>query len=177
MVTSIVNLQARNSSPEVREALEDVASRVNTIAMVHNYLQLSRHEGLIDMSSYVPPLCFSLKEALCGPRQISLTSRAIAEELPPEKALAIGVIINELVTNAFKYAFDEGKPGHIHVELDRKDDGFLLSVSDDGRGYSPNTQAGLGTRLVTTFAEQLGGSAFWQSAAAGGSTTTIVFPR
>ena len=50
MVSSIIGLQARRSSPEVRAALEDVASRVNIIATVHNYLQLSRHDGLIDMS-------------------------------------------------------------------------------------------------------------------------------
>src|SRR3569833_2742394 len=78
MVSSIISLQARGSSPEVREALEDGGSRVSVIASVHNFLQLSRHDGRMDMSIYVPNLCESLKQALCQPRSISLTSRAVA---------------------------------------------------------------------------------------------------
>jgi two-component sensor histidine kinase len=177
MISSIVSLQARRSSPEVRAALEDIGSRVNIIATVHNFLQLSRHQGQIDMSVYVPGLCDSLSKALCGPRPISLTSQAVAEELPPEKALAIGVIINELVTNAFKYAFDDSKAGHIHVELSSTNDSFELSVADNGRGFASDREAGLGTRLVTMFAAQLGGSASWDSVASGGCKITIVFPR
>ena len=57
MVSSIISLQARRSSPDVKQALEEIARRVNIIATVHNYLQLSRHEGLIDMSEYLPRLC------------------------------------------------------------------------------------------------------------------------
>jgi two-component sensor histidine kinase len=97
MVSSIIGLQARRSSDEVRAALEDVATRVNIIATVHNYLQLSRHEGFIEMSVYLPALCKALEEALCGPRAIALTVSATQVELPPEKALSTGLIVNELV--------------------------------------------------------------------------------
>lgn len=176
MVSSIISLQARGSSPEVRHALDDIASRVNIIATVHNYLQLSRHEGLIDMSEYVPSLCGSLKEALCGPRGISLKSSAVAAKLPPEKALAIGVIVNELVTNAVKYAFEERRAGHVHVDFNQQQDRFVLTVRDDGRGYSPTAESGLGTRLVTMFATQLGGSATWNAGPSGGCTITVIFP-
>ncbi len=176
MVSSIIALQARRSSPEVRQALEDIASRVNIIATVHNYLQLSRHEGLIDMSEYVPSLCASLKGALCGPRAISLTASSVAATLPPEKALSVGVIVNELVTNAVKYAFPDDQAGHIHVDLIQKQDRFVLTVRDDGRGFKPTADAGLGTRLVTTFATQLGGSANWEAGEGDGCRTTIIFP-
>jgi two-component sensor histidine kinase len=176
MVSSIISLQARRSSPEVRQALEDIASRVNTIATVHNYLQLSRHEGLIDMSEYLPSLCDSLKGALCGPRPISLTGSAVAAKLPPEKALSIGIIVNELVTNALKYAFTDGQAGHVHVDLNRAQERFVLTVRDDGRGYSPTAEAGLGTRLVSTFAAQLGGSATWEAGQSSGCATIIEFP-
>ncbi|CAN1724225.1 two-component system, sensor histidine kinase PdtaS [Hyphomicrobium sp. 1Nfss2.1] len=128
------------------------------------------------MAEYVPGLCNSLKEALCGPRAISLTSRAVAAMLPPEKALSIGLIVNELVTNAVKYAFEEGRAGKVHVDLSRENSRFLLTVSDDGRGYSPAAEASLGTRLVTTFASQLVGSATWANGPNGGCVITVAFP-
>ncbi len=176
MVASIISLQARRSSPEVRQALDDIVRRVNVIATVHNSLQLSRHEGLIDMSEYLPRLCDSLKEALLTPRAISLTASAIQVELPPDKALSIGVIVNELVTNAVKYAFDEQRPGHVRVDLSRGEKDLILTVQDDGRGYPPNAEAGLGSRLVTTFATQLEGLAAWDSGRTDGCTAKVVFP-
>jgi two-component sensor histidine kinase len=177
MVSSIISLQARRSSPEVRQALDDIARRVNVIATVHNYLQLSRHEGLIDMSEYLPRLCGSLKDALLGPHPISLKATAIAVELPPDKALSIGVIVNELVTNAVKYAFAEGQPGHVYVDLNREKENLVLTVRDDGRGFSQSSEAGLGTRLVTTFAAQLGGSATWDTTQGSGCSTVVAFPE
>jgi two-component sensor histidine kinase len=176
MVSSIIGLQARQSSDEVRAVLEDIVSRVNIIATVHNYLQLSRHDGLIDMSEYLPELCKSLQGALCGPRPISLTTTAAQIELPPDKALSTGLIVNELVTNAFKYAFPDERPGHIRVELAETNGDVTLSVTDDGKGCEPEKQAGLGTRLVTVFATQLGGGAAWEACPDGGCKATVHFP-
>jgi two-component sensor histidine kinase len=177
MVSSIIGLQARRSTPEIREALEDVGSRVNIIATVHNYLQLSRHEGLIDMSEYLPSLCKALQEALRGPRPITLLTKTQTVTLPPEKALSVGLIVNELVTNAFKYAFDDERIGHVHVELAPTNGGLVLSVSDDGKGRSSECEAGLGSRLVTVFAAQLGGEARWEEPPGGGCKATISFPE
>jgi two-component system, sensor histidine kinase PdtaS len=176
MVSSIIALQARRATPEVRLALDDIARRVNVIATVHDYLQLSRHEGLIDMSVYLPRLCGSLKDAIFGPRQISLLANAVAVELAPDRALAVGVIVNELVTNAAKYAFNEDRPGYVRVDLSRTANELVLTVQDNGRGYSPTADPSLGSRLVTTFASQLGGTARWESGESNGCTATVVFP-
>ena len=176
MITSIIALQGRSSTPEVRAALEDISSRVNVIATVHNYLQLSRHDGLIDMSEYIPGLCKALQQALCGPRPISMTTSAIPAQLRAEKALAVGVIVNELVTNAFKYAFEQDRTGHLKVTLSRDGDQLLLAVSDNGVGPPQDGRMGLGKRLVSVFAGQLGGSAIWEAGASGGCTASIHFP-
>jgi two-component sensor histidine kinase len=176
MITSIINLQARNSTPEVKHALEDVAARVNVMATVHNYLQLSRHDGLIDMSEYLPSLCQALREALCGPRPITLTVRTIPVRLPADKALTTGLIVNELVTNAFKYAFDADQIGKVQIELSQSEGGLELAVTDNGSGCPTDRQAGLGTRLVTVFAAQLGGTADWLQAEDGGCRARVQFP-
>ena len=176
MISSIIALQARSSTPEVRTALEDISSRVNVIATVHDYLQLSRHDGLIDMSEYLPGLCKALQQALCGPRPISMAASAIPAQLRAEKALAVGVIVNELVTNAFKYAFEQDRPGHVKVALIREGENLMLSVSDNGVGRPQEGRMGLGTRLVSVFAGQLGGNATWEAGASGGCTATIRFP-
>lgn len=176
MITSIIRLQSRNSTPDVKRALEDVAARVNVMATVHNYLQLSRHNGLIDMSEYLPGLCAALRDALCGPRPISLTVHAAPERLPADKALTTGLIVNELVTNAFKYAFEDDRPGIVQVELIKSEDGLEIAVTDNGRGLSPDRQTGLGTRLVTVLAAQLGGSAEWSGSQDGGCVARVRFP-
>lgn len=177
MISSIIALQARTSDPDTRHALQDVATRVNVIATVHDYLQLSRHDGLIDMEEYLTGLCKALKEALSGHRPISLGAHAIPVQLAAEKALATGLIVNELVTNAFKYAFEEERPGHIQVDLTQDDAGLILTVSDNGRGRIPDSEPGLGTRLVTVFSAQLGGTAVWDVSPQNGCRATIRFPR
>jgi two-component sensor histidine kinase len=175
MITSIIRLQARQSSPEVQRALEDISARVNVIANVHNFLQLSRHEGLIDMSEYVPALCRSLQQAV-APQNIRVSASAPKLELPPEKALAAGVIINELVTNALKYAFTGRGSGHVRVYLTREPDGLVLVVADDGVGFAEERREGLGTRLVTLFANQFGGEADWSRCEPQGCVARVRFP-
>lgn len=176
MISSIIGIQARNSSPEVRRALEDVAARVNVMATVHNILQLSRHNGLMDMEEYLPSLGASLREALCGPRPITLSVKSIPIRLPADKALTVGLIVNELVTNAFKYAFPDDRSGAVQVSLSRAENALELTVVDGGRGVPEDRRTGLGTRLVTVLAAQLGGSAEWSNGPDGGCRARVQFP-
>lgn len=176
MISSIIGIQARSSSPEVKSALEEVAARVNVMATVHNFLQLSRHDGLMDMEAYLPNLCASLREALCGPRPITLTVRSVAVRLPADKALTVGLIVNELVTNAFKYAFQDDRPGNIRVEFDQSESMLNLVVTDNGCGLTDDHRTGLGTRLVTVLAAQLNGSVDWASEHGAGCRARVQFP-
>jgi two-component sensor histidine kinase len=124
-------------------------------------LQLARHDGAVDMPEYLGGLCESLAETLRDLRPVTISAGVDPISLPPEKALSIGLIVNELVTNAFKYAFPNG-PGHILVGLTKNGPGLELSVTDDGIGCGNRTDTGLGTKLVTLLAAQLGGSAKWE---------------
>jgi two-component sensor histidine kinase len=164
MITSIIGLQARQASPEMRTALDAIASRVRVISGVHDFLQLSRHDGVVDMAEYLGGLSRSLGEALGHLRPVLMSVGVDKVDLPPDKALSTGLIVNELVTNAFKYAFPDDRPGTVRVEL-RKSAGQLhLTVSDDGIGPREIGETGLGSKLVTLFAAQLGGLATWEPA-------------
>ena len=96
-----------------------------------------------------------------------MAASAAPAQLRAEKALAVGVITNELVTNAFKYAFEGELPGHVRVDLTESGDDLVLSVCDNGVGQSAEGRVGLGTRLITVFAGQLGGTATWETGPSG----------
>lgn len=161
MIHSIIGLQARESaSPEAQDALDAVASRVIMIASLHDQLQLARHGGLMEISEYLGKLETTLAPTVGYLRPVSLAVRADRHMLPPQKALAVGLIVNELVTNAFKYAFPDERPGKITVEFRKLEGSCQLTVSDNGVG-SQNGQ-GLGSRLVQILAGQLGGTAIWE---------------
>ena len=81
-----------------------------------------------------------------------------SELLPTDRAITIGLIVNELVTNAVKYAFPNGTKGTILVTLKRVSGELCLTVADNGQGLdSGRAESGLGGRLVEGFAQQLGG--------------------
>jgi two-component sensor histidine kinase len=164
MITSIISLQAREAKPEARAELETIASRVRVIADVHDYLQLSRHDGHVDMAEYLRVLCGSLGQVLGNLRPVTVAVTSDQIMLPPEKALSAGLIVNELVTNAFKYAFPDDGPGSIHVRLARSGRQVELSITDSGVGCAEKAPAGLGKKLVTLLMAQLGGSAKWEAA-------------
>ena len=149
MISSIIGLQARGASPEMRVVLDAIAGRVRVIANVHDHLQLSRQDGVVSMPEYLGGLCRSLGEVLGHLRPVSLSVTFEDISLPPEKALSTGLIVNELVTNAFKYAFPDDRPGRVHVQLCRSAGKLELSVTDDGVGCADQGEPGMGTRLVT----------------------------
>ena len=79
-------------------------------------------------------------------------------DVPRAVATSTGLIVNELVTNAFKYAFPDGRAGTVRVSLATTPDEVKLCVCDDGVGYMPGERKGLGTRLTAHLARQVGGS-------------------
>jgi two-component sensor histidine kinase len=101
---------------------------------VHEHLQLARHQEVIGMSTYLMDLCRSLEDAMRELRPVTVSATVDRITMRPEHALSVGLITNELVTNAYKYAFTDGRIGHVDVRLAQANGKVELSVADNGVG-------------------------------------------
>jgi len=160
LVSAMVRLQASAlTDPSAREALEDTQRRIQAIAQVHRRLYTSNDVESVDMQEYLGALVDELAETWSTealPRALSLAAEPI--RLPTDRAVSLGVIVTELVTNACKYAYPTGG-GEVRVALRRIDDDvFLLAVEDDGCGIPEDAVprgTGLGTKLIRAMAQSL----------------------
>ncbi|MGY3623208.1 two-component sensor histidine kinase [Bradyrhizobium sp. USDA 3686] len=158
-IVSILRLQARSETdPAVQRAIASAVSRVDVVAKVHDRLRETADTSLIALAPYIQSLCASLADFHRGVRTIAIRVRCEEIWLRSSQAASIGLIVNELVTNCFKYAFPEGRHGCVEVELRAKEGHVLVSVSDDGIGCSAEAKSGLSTRLINLLATQMKGN-------------------
>ena len=159
MVLSFVAMQAKQSvAPEVRAALDDIQNRIKAISKVHQRLYTRDDLTTIDLDAYLGNLVEDLRESIPEAVTIELASEAVM--VSPDTAVSVGVIVNELVSNAAKYAFDPGECGQITVRLESEPaGGFAVAVEDNGSGFDSKDApvgTGLGTRIVDAIARSLG---------------------
>jgi two-component sensor histidine kinase len=158
IVTSLLTLQAnRSGSGEVREVLGEAVERLKAVAAVYDALAPSSH-GLaaVRLQDQLQEICDQVRRGIM-PDGIALSTELEPIVVPHETAVAIGIIVNELVTNACKHAFGDGG-GAIHVRTWREDGAAYIEVEDDGRGFvAGEARPGLGSRLVTAFLQRLKG--------------------
>lgn len=160
LVSAMVRLQASAlTDPAARHALDDTQRRIGAIAQVHRRLYTSNDVESVDMREYLGALVDELAETWSSdalPRSLRLVADPI--RLATDRAVSLGVIVTELVTNACKYAYPD-TPGEVRIALHREgDDLFLLAVEDDGCGMAdaPSPRGtGLGTKLIRAMAQSL----------------------
>lgn len=158
-IVSILRLQARSETdPAVQTAIVSAVSRVDVVAKVHDRLRDTADSSRIALAPYIESLCASLADFHRGVRTIAIRVRCEAIQVRSSQAASIGLIVNELVTNCFKYAFPDGRHGSVEVDVRVKDGHVLVSVKDDGVGCPAETKSGLGTRLINLLATQMKGS-------------------
>ena len=130
--------------------------RVHAIALAHDQLSLKEGMSHVDFGDYLRALCANI-----DPRRekVTVEVEASAATMPLDRAVPAGLIVNELVTNAFKYAFDEGHEGLIRVmfTMDSETGEACITVEDNGKGMGAPRQGGLGLTLIDAFAQQLAG--------------------
>jgi two-component sensor histidine kinase len=156
ITASLLHLQASSSSQDdVKAALTNAMGRVAAVAQVHRQLYTSHDRGMLNQ--YLEALLEDLRRSAEGNRMSRLTLTAEPVEIDPDRAVAIGIIINELVMNAVKYAYPDGA-GPIHVDLKAPGDDLELAIADDGVGlnvkFDPRS-TGIGQRIVSAMASKL----------------------
>lgn len=178
VISSLLNIQARNvSSEEPRRVLLDCRERVSAIALVHEQLYSSHSPSEVDFRHYVVSLCEQLSNSL-GVRLQQIRVRLELDEvkLSIDKAVPCGLVLNELVTNALKHAFDDSQEcREVLIQLSNSPLGEVtLQISDSGKGMSlPATPGGFGMTMVKMLTRQLGGS--FRTTVEHGTTHTLVF--
>lgn len=175
MVASLLQMQAaRSQDAGAKAALAKALSRVMSISQAHrNLYAASRDMSRIDMAVYLNDLCRSLAEALFLGEIVTLECEAHPASMERDRAVALGLVVNELVTNAAKHAFTEGGGGRISVSFQPVGKGWRLTVSDDGKGLPKDFRTsgnGVGHGLVEAFARKAAG----KLSIAGGPGATFV---
>lgn len=176
-----MQLQARAAKSEaVQQPLLDTAHRVQVLARIHERLRRVDLAAVVNSKEFIGELCDDLCNSIVGLRPVRLDVVVESHNLLQAQALAVGLILNELVTNALKYAFPEDREGVIAVRFRLSGHSFTLEVIDNGTGIPLGDEAqgtGLGRRLVRSMVAQLGGRQTLQSSDEGGTHVIIEFPR
>jgi two-component sensor histidine kinase len=178
-VLSLIQLQAaREKDLSAKNALQQVADRIAAISFATEHLAM-RGEDLatVKLRDHLCGLCEQLERGLArGEVQVECDVPDVTASA--DTAIHLAIIVNELVTNALKHAFQDGAQGRVQVRSQVAGRGLEIEVSDDGQGLkarSPRTGSGLGMKLVETFAKHLNAEYdVWSSAE--GTRHRIVVP-
>ena len=157
-VVGLLRVQSRGAqSEEVRNALKDAASRITTIAQVHDHLWRSDKVGFVDIADFAGELCSKLQETISHKVVCSFGHLMISAD----KAIPLGLLINELLTNSAKHAYPD-KSGEIQVSGEQRGADLHVEVSDRGIGLPKDfdiddPRASLGFKVINSLIAQLGG--------------------
>lgn len=174
IVASLLRLQSGYvKDPESMHYFQDSQNRINTIAMLHEKLYGSENYSNVELKKFVEQLLDILvKSFALNSEQIKITTEIAEQEIDVEYSLPIGLVLNEIITNSFKYAFPEGRKGEIFIRIKKTDAELEIIVGDNGIGLSAEidikNSKSMGQPLIYTLIEgQLKGSVGLTSTSSG----------
>gem|GEM_PF-1829179 len=180
VIASLVSIESEKvSAPEAKASLETLGARVSALASLYDILYNTGGIGDIDLVEYIGRVVDSASESLGADMRAIAVERDLAPaSIDMKRAVSIGLIINELVTDCLKHAFPGGRRGTVTVRLSREADDLMLEIADDGVGFpsglDPAASGGFGLKLVELLAAQL--KAEYSIATDGGSRFRLRFP-
>jgi two-component sensor histidine kinase len=161
LVGVLVRMQGRSvTDTAAKEALLETQSRINAISLIHKCLYTSGDVTNVALNEYLGAMLSNFETAMKTEGHTAILKYDLEPiSLRTDASVNLGVAVQELVTNAFKYAYPEDKPGEVRVRLKRLEDGKAeLTVEDDGVGIAPNAKAagtGLGSKIIHSMASAL----------------------
>ncbi len=181
IVSSLLSLQTDNIfDKKYLELIAESRNRINSMALVHEMLYSSKDLSKIEIGEYIDRLCRSVHQSFSKPKSNIKFKFNVEKELffDIDYMIPIGLILNEIVSNSFKYAFSVNK-GQITVELSRSGKDYKLIVKDDGVGlpkeFDVEKDGNLGIQLIHMLSEQLDGKV--NVTIKNGTSYQIIFPE
>ncbi|MDB5520752.1 MAG: hypothetical protein JWQ82_349 [Tardiphaga sp.] len=175
MIGSLLRLQARSiTDPEVTNKLSAMLERVDALATVHRRLYQSEDLRMFDVAGFATTLLADII-GVSGRTDIKVQSSGPRIDVPASHATALGLILNEVFTNAIKHAYADGRSGVLRLSTAKSSQGATIAVADDGPGIDcERMKNGLGQTLIKRLAKQAGATVEWSSGSPG-TTVTIKF--
>ena len=179
VVSSLLDLQSMEiEDEELVATFQEGKNRVAAMGLIHQQLYQHDHLASVDFKTYADQLADELSKLYGKEGQINYQVKTSDDvQLDVDTAIPLGLILNELISNAYKYAFDEKEEGQILIELNKANGENQLTVSDNGKGlpdsFDWKRAKSLGLRLVRNLSKQIRGKATYQYD--GGSVFTISF--
>ena len=156
VLSSLISLQASGvEDATVQSMLRDTENRIQSMALVHQQLYGHADLSRIGFDAYAQSLCGALRNSLAPSAELRMHTLPV--EIPIERAVPAGLILNELVTNAFKYGSRPDGSCYVRVDVEPLDDGFAFTVSDQGKGLGApeGRKVSMGTTLILALVRQL----------------------
>ncbi len=182
LLVSMLQMQA-SADPGAAGALRAAAGRVHVLGRLHGRLSRRKDaEALVDSRTFLEEVVADLRAGMDGMWPVAVSVDAEAHPLPLAAAGDAGLVVNELMTNALKHAFPDGREGVVRVAFRREHDAYKLVVADNGVGMAPGRTArgfeggGFGSQLMRALASQLGGRLDVAAGEVGGTVCTLRFP-
>ena len=183
IVSSLLSLQAgQYGDPTLRQGFTDTVNRIRAMAQLHEQLYQGGEIATVDCGAFLRSIGESLTGEGATRGRVALDLDLDSVSLPMDRAVPLALIANELLTNALKHGFADGRTGHIHIALRHEAEMLVLVIADDGAGLAgdkaPDEKArSLGMRLIQGLALQLKGKVAFTSAGPDhGTTATVRLP-
>ncbi|ODT14075.1 MAG: hypothetical protein ABS35_35940 [Kaistia sp. SCN 65-12] len=157
LVAAFLRLQARAAGDEVKAQLDEADRRLTAVGLAHRRLYQDDSVEIIDLSRYLAEFCAEIQTSTDAGWKEHLVLDLAPILIRTERAVSLGLILNELITNVMKYAYD-GAPGPLSVRLEQHRATMRLIVADRGAGPEPDQKGtGFGSRMLAALVERLGG--------------------
>ncbi len=162
IISSMINLQFdKISDPKTIELFEDTKNRINAIAQTHSLLYTNKNLAFININDFIESLVANIKGTyLSSSIKVHRNYNSIEMQINIDTAVPLGLIVNEIITNAMKHAFKNYGEGIVSVNLKNENSKIVLVISDNGKGFSPEFDYkhnnSLGLNLIHLLTEQIG---------------------